>query len=298
MQPNKLIIPIVMAIVLATYFVCTNVLAHDPKAHLDQPSHKVPQKAEPPTGGHANLAGAATNPIANLIQFQVNDSYSPSNYNSDGYSNTGVIQPVIPFHLPWEKVPLLITRTTLPYVSTPDLRGGVGRKDGFGDLQFLNLFSPKLKTKGVQVAFGSNIIIPTAGDDDFTGSGKWSIGPSALYINMQKPSWQWGLFVFSDFSFASADGKRSHVSQINLEPFVTKHFKKGWYLASPDNPQIYNNRTDDWTLSLGPRLGRVMKLGKQHVNVFGAVYYNPVDNDNVPAAEWTLKAGITFLFPK
>jgi hypothetical protein len=96
--------------------------AHDhPEKNL--PAHEQPHKAEPPTGGHANLAAAATNPIANLVQFQVNDSFSPSNHNASGYSNTTVIQPVIPFKLPWESMPLLITRTTLPYVITPDLPG-------------------------------------------------------------------------------------------------------------------------------------------------------------------------------
>ena len=62
------------------------------------------------------------------------NSYSPHSYNANGYSNVGIIQPVIPVKLGWEKVPLLVTRTTLPYISTPDLDGGVGRKDGFGDI--------------------------------------------------------------------------------------------------------------------------------------------------------------------
>jgi len=51
-------------------------LAHDDKGndnHYDHNGapHVTPHKAEPPTGGHTNLAAAATNPIANLIQFQV-----------------------------------------------------------------------------------------------------------------------------------------------------------------------------------------------------------------------------------
>ncbi len=77
-----------------------NALAHDDQGndnHYDHSGapHETPYKAEPPTGGNANLAGAATNPIANLIQFQLQNSYSPSNYNSDGYSNVFVLQPVV-----------------------------------------------------------------------------------------------------------------------------------------------------------------------------------------------------------
>jgi hypothetical protein len=277
-----------------------SVLATHDHPEKDLPAHEQPHKAEPPTGGHAHLAAAATNPIANLVQFQVNTSYHPSSYNASGYSNTFVIQPVIPFKLPWESMPLLITRTTLPFVTTPDLPGGIGRKNGFGDTEFLTLFSPRLETKGVQVAIGTNLTIPTAGDNEFTGSGKWSLGPAALYINMTKPGLQWGLFGWADFSFASASGgsDRSHVSQINLQPFITQHFKKGWYVGSMDVPQKYDFASNNWTLAIGPKVGRVMKLGKQPVNVFGAVYYNPIDNDNAVSAEWTIKAGITFLFPE
>jgi len=134
-------------------FTTGSVLAHDEQGdddHYDHSGapHETPHKATPPTGGHTSLAGAATNPIANLIQFQMQNSYSPSNYNADGYSNVGIIQPVIPVKMPWEKVPLLVTRTTLPYISTPDLDGGIGRKDGFGDIVAQGYFIPKLKTKG------------------------------------------------------------------------------------------------------------------------------------------------------
>jgi hypothetical protein len=48
---------------------------------------------------------------------------------------------------------------------------------------------------------------------------------------------------------------------------------------------------------LGPQVGRVMKLGKMPVKLFGAFYYNPED-DNGPNAKWTAKFNITFLFPE
>ena len=170
-------------------FTSGSVLAHEDPSHYDNSKapHESPHKAEPPTGGHKNLAQAATNPIANLIQFQVINNYNWENHNSSGYSNATILQPVVPFKLPWEKVPLLITRTTLPYVTTPNFDGPEDRKRGFGDTDLLMLASPKLETKGVQVGLGLNTVIPTAGDNDFTGSGKWQAGPAALYINMQAP---------------------------------------------------------------------------------------------------------------
>ena len=73
--------------------------------------------------------------------------------------------------LPWEEVPLLVTRTPLPYVTTPNFDGPIDRQRGFGDTTILMLFTPKLKAKGVQVGIGPTIVIPTAGDNEFTGNG-------------------------------------------------------------------------------------------------------------------------------
>ena len=256
-------------------------------------------QGDPPHGGHANLAAAATNPISNLIQFQVQNGYSGSNYNSNDYSNVTTIQPVVPFKLPWEKVPLLITRTTMPYITTPDFDGPIDRKRGFGDITILGLLTPKLKTKGVQLGLGTTVVIPTGGDNEFVGSGKWQAGPAVLYINMQTPKLQWGVFAFQlwDFASTSSGSDRQGVSKLSFQPFITKHFSKGWYVASPEVPQIYNFKTDKWTWSLGPQVGRVMKLGKMPAKVFGAFYYNPEADAGV-SAEWTAKLNITFLFPK
>jgi hypothetical protein len=267
---------------------------------LAQDAHNMPPPHDP-TGGakHGNLAEAATNPIANLIQFQLLNSYNWENNNSRGYSNSFVLQPVVPVKLPWEEVPLLITRTTLPYVWTPDLGDPIGRKNGFGDIGSLGLFTPKLKAKGVQLGLGWMASIPTAGDNDFTGSGKWELGPAFLYINMKIPHLQWGLFTFQQWSIGSSTGNsdRTEVSQLSLQPIITYHFGKGWYAASPDVPQVYNFKNSKWTWAVGAQLGKITKIGKQAVKPFVAVYWNPED-DAGPNQEWTAKFGLTLLFPQ
>jgi hypothetical protein len=259
--------------------------------------HETPHKAEPPTGGHSSLAAAATNPIANLVQFQIQNAYTANSHNVDGDSNVFILQPVIPINLSSKAVPLLVTRTTLPYINTPDFDGGIATKEGFGDLVAQGYFIPKLETKGVMVGIGYNLTIPTAGDNDFTGSGKWSLGPGGVYFNMKTPSLQWGVLAYSSFSFASQNTDRHHVSSISVQPILTKHFDKGWYLGLPDIPQTYDFRTEEWTLAVGPRLGKVMKFGKQPVNLFGQVTYNPNDDTDEIAPDWTYKFNMTFLFP-
>jgi hypothetical protein len=274
--------------------------AHKKKqAEKQLPPHEQPAPAHPAGSKSGNLAEAATNPIANLMQFQVQDTYNWENHNSSSYSNVTTLQAVIPVKLPWEAAPLLITRSTLPYITTPNFEGDVGRKRGFGDSEVLLLVTPKLETKGVQVGLGINSVIPTGGDNLFVSDRKWQVGPSALYINMQTPKLQWGLFTYylADFADASNASEKSHVSKLSLQPFINKHFDEGWYVGTPDTPQTYDFNSDKWTWALGGQVGRVMKLGKQPVKLFGEVLYNPED-DNGPTAEWTAKVNITFLIPK
>jgi hypothetical protein len=294
----KEILKISLLTALTLTLINGSVMAHDDQTDNTKEPHETPHKAEPPTGGHKNLAEAATNPVANLVQFQIQNLYTSDSYNVDGDSNAFIIQPVIPFQLTWEAVPLFVTRTTLAYVNTPDFDGGIGTQEGFGDLSTLGFFIPKLETKGVMVGIGYNLTVPTAGSNDFTGSGKWSLGPGGVYFNGQTPSWQWGILGYSSFSFASQDTSRSYVSTVSLQPFVTKHFDKGWYLANADMPQTYDFRTEEWTFALGPRLGRVTKFGKMPVNLFGQFTYNPNDDTDEIAPEWSYKFNMTFLFPK
>ncbi len=291
---------ILIALLMVTVVCGAAIAADSGKKQLPPHEQPAPHNPSAPSVSKAHsLAEAATNPIANLVQFQVQNAYKWKNHNSSGYANVSTLQTVIPFKLPWERVPLLITRTTLPYVTTPDLGGPIGRKSGFGDTEMLLLVTPKLKAKGVQVGLGINTAFPTAGDNDFTGSGKYQLGPSALYLNMRTPTWQWGLFGYQLWDVASGRGgsDRPSVSKLSLQPVLTKHFKKGWYVASPDAPQTYDFKANKWTWALGAQVGRVQKLGKLPVKWFAEVLYNPED-DNGPTDEWTAKVNLTFLFPK
>jgi hypothetical protein len=250
-----------------------------------------------------SLAEKATNPLGFLIQLQMIDQYNWETYDSDGPSNVAIVQPVIPFKLPFEFVPELITRTTLPYVTTPSLGpalpGGppIGRHNGLGDT-VMNLFGIlNLGIKDLTIGVGPTFTFPTA-TSDFTGSGKWQAGPTFLAIATNIPKVQYGALVYHQWSFADASGtfSRKNVSKLFLQPFVTKHFDGGWYAGSQDVPWTYNFETDKWTMPFGPKVGRVFHIGKQPVNMFGAVYYSPLHDG--PSEKWTARVGLTLLFPE
>jgi hypothetical protein len=69
------------------------------------------------THTHSSLAQQATNPVAPLIQLQLQNLFIPDSHNADGYSNQLIVQPVIPIAkqewLP-DFLPRSILRPTIP----------------------------------------------------------------------------------------------------------------------------------------------------------------------------------------
>jgi hypothetical protein len=285
-------LPAVVVSVVALCFslACAGVYAHPhpPEGHPDGPNHPA----------HANLAAEATNPVAPLMSLRLQYQNSPSSYNADGYSQAFVFQGVIPNTLPFEAVPRMLNRVTTPYISTPDLGEGIGRKHGFSDTSLLSFAIPDFGMKGATIGLGASIGIPTAGDNEYTGSGQWQAGPAAVYINHATKGLQWGLLVFQNWDVASTRSDAADVSVLSLQPILTKHFAGGWYVGAPDLAQTYDFETNEWSLNLGAQVGRVFGWRKQHLQIFGAVYYNSEDNDDIIASEWTAKVNVSFLLPE
>jgi hypothetical protein len=263
------------------------------------PPHKRPAPASPAGAKHGNLAAAATNPMANLIQFQLQNVYNWEVDNSGtGASNTFLIQPVVPFGLPWKKVPVLITRSTLPYVSTTDL-GEDGREHGFGDFTFLAVANMPI-AKGQSLGLGTSLVFPTAGSNVFVGQGKYQAGPAGAYINTVFKGWQFGLLGWHEWDFANGDkgSFKPYVNETSIQPLLIKHFGKGWYAGLQDVPWKYDWRLENWSMPTGPRVGKVLKLGKAPINLFTQVLYDPFTHDDASTNVWSWKVNCTLLFPE
>jgi hypothetical protein len=260
------------------------------------PPEEHPEVADHPA--HADLSSEATNPVAPLMSFRAQYQNSPSYYNADSYSQALIGQVVVPVPLPSKAVPMLITRTTIPYVTTPDLGEPVNRKHGFGDTSLLTFFVPNFGLKGHTFAFGASVGIPTGGDNEYTGSGQWTLGPTAVYLNTKTKSIQWGLMSFQDWDVKRTRSDAADVSKLSLQPIFTKHFSKGWYVSAPDLPQTYDWKKNEWSTNIGAVVGRVFPWKKQHLQMFGGVYYNSEDNEDIIAGEWTAKFNVSFLIPE
>jgi hypothetical protein len=265
-------------------------------------------KSKPPTShppSH-NLASQATNPAAPLVQLQLQNVFIPESDNSSGYANQFIIQPVLPFHLSDDGYfPNLISRWTLPVVSTANPVGPLGSVTELGDLTAL--FVPAHAQK-VSDTFGfewgpvGTVVAPTA-TSKRTGSGKWSLGAGALLIGGKKlangDSIQFGAYGYNVWDVAGSSS-RADVNELFFGPVVVYHFakflnQKGWYAAWTDELMSFNWEVDDVSsIPVGARLGRVFSIGKQPVNVFLQADKHVARRGT--EANWDIKFNMTFLF--
>jgi hypothetical protein len=247
-----------------------------------------------------DLAKAAQNPVANMssLPLLLNTTF---NYGIDSQPKRDTqyvlnIQPVVPFKLNenW----IMITRTILPVVGQPLPYGDGSPIGGIANLQETLFFSPAKPGKLIWGA-GPVFQIPTA-SNQMLGSSKWSGGPSAVVLTMPG-HWVLGALAQNVWSFAGPDGAPA-VNQFLLQYFINYNFKGGWYLTSApiitaDWTQSQNR--DKWTVPVGIGGGKIMRWGKQPVNIQLHYYYNIVrPTGAVPSGPYTVRFFLQFMFPK
>jgi hypothetical protein len=245
---------------------------------------------ETTASSQADLARAAQNPIASLISvpFQNNTNFGVGAY--DRTSNILNVQPVIP--VPLSDNLTLVNRTIIPIAYQPELGPGLDSAFGLGDINYTGFFVPAA-TGNFTWGIGPSILLPTA-TDTVLGTGKWSVGPSAVGLLSEGPIVV-GALVSQLWSFAG-DSNRDDVNLFTLQPFFNYNFDGGWYLStSPIITANWAGQGEQWTVPLGGGGGRVFNIGSQPVNASLSAYWNAVKPEG--AADWTLRAQLTLLFP-
>lgn len=245
-----------------------------------------------PDQNTGSLAKQAQNPVAHMISVPFQNNFNFGAGAKEDFQNVLNIQPVVPFHLNerWN----LITRTIIPVVRQPVLAPGLDDKFGLGDIQ-LSLFLSPAKPGKVLWGAGPIIQVPSA-TGKVLGTGKLSIGPSAVALTTQGP-WVLGALFNNPISVAGKDDRKK-VNQMLIQPFVNYNMKKGWYLVtSPFITADWKRDSDDrWTVPVGGGVGRILRLGHQPVNVQAQAFYNVTHPDG--AAKWSLRLQFQLLFPQ
>lgn len=237
------------------------------------------------------LAKEAQNPVANLISLPLQNNTNFDIGPHDRTQNVLNIQPVIPFELAgWN----LITRTIAPVIYQPDVWSSSGGTWGLGDINATLFLSPQTESDFIWGA-GPVFSFPTA-SDDVLGSGKWGIGPSGIVV--YTPG-KWVLGVLANNVWGSeGDADRENMNKGLLQYFVNYNLPDHWYLTSaPIITADWNREPDDrWIVPFGGGIGKLIRIGKQPINMTLQAYYNAVHPDAGP--RWSMRLQVQFLFPK
>ncbi len=164
-----------------------------------------------------------------------------------------------------------------PGIAPIDIVGG--RTSGFGDMIYLGLASPKEGIKhgpGQTSVWGLGLgqTFPSA-TDDVLGSGKWSMGPAAIYAYLGQ-KWKLGGLLQTYFSYAG-DRKRNDVTQMNLQLFYYYSITDTISIGAGPNiiADFEADSGDKWTVPIGIGISKTLQIGKVPVR-FAVEYYGSV----------------------
>ena len=256
--------------------------------------------------GSASAVSAGGDDLAAKTQNPVGAMYSlPFKFIFDNGADNGEatflnVQPVIPVTVgEWNfinRVIVPLIDVPGPITGTPEIPNPVpgDGASGLGDINYSVFLSPAEPGKVIW-GVGPSLMMDTATDDQL-GSGKWSLGPTAVVLVQPKP-WTLGLLGRQLWDVAGDDNRRS-VSQLLLEPFINYNLDNGWYLLT-DMIVTANWQADAanrWTIPLGGGVGKMFAIGSQKMNTKIEAYYNVEKPAGAP--DWNVNWTLQFLFPR
>jgi hypothetical protein len=247
-----------------------------------------------------DLAKASQNPVGDLISVPFELSYY-GGLPGDSSASVLLAKPVVPVNLggvnlvnrlivPFAWVDANLSRLTLGNDSVPP--DDVNRS-GFANVQYQGFLTP---AKPGKVIWGLGPVLEMPTNTSDLGPDKWSAGPAAVLLAMPG-NWVFGVLAQNLWSFAGSDSA-DEINKLTVQYFVNYNLPNGWFLTS--SPIITADWTEPndnrWTVPVGGGIGKLTRFGKQPVNLTLKAYNNVIHPDAGP--EWSVFAGVSFLFPK
>jgi hypothetical protein len=249
--------------------------------------------AAPAADDAHELAKKLANPIASLISVPLQSNVDCNIGADDGCRYTLNVQPVIPISIAddWN----MISRTILPFIYQNDTFPGAGVQWGLGDTTESLFFSPKAPSSfgGLIWGVGPVFLIPTA-TDDFLGTEKFGIGPTAVVLKQAGP-WTIGILANHIWSVAG-DDDRADVSSTFLQPFVSYTTKDAWTF-SLNTKSSYDWKDEQWSVPVNAQVTKLLRFGKQPVSIGGGLRYWAESPESGPEG-FGGRLIVTFLFPE
>jgi hypothetical protein len=185
--------------------------------------------------------------------------------------------------------------TSLLRATLPPIRTIQGVDSGFGDAQLFYLFAHDVPHGRLGIGFST--LFPTATDPKL-GTGKWSIGPSAAYVKLnRKARFLGGFLVQSFFSFAGPSWRHS-VSTVALQPVFVKQLAAGWSLRSADATWTFDLQRGSSIVPISLGVGKLLHVGAQTLNVVLADEATLVHANAPNAPKNTARLIIRIMYPR
>ncbi len=257
-------------------------------------------------GGGQNLTEInkqLTNPVSSIwsITFQQNNfKLDPGFGQSQRWSSNLLFQPVLPIGITpnWN----LITRPVVPlFVSQPHPEGGnptdIGRSTAFGDITLMQLVAPSPELAGNWLLGAGPTWMFPSGASNFTGSGKYQVGPAAI-VGYLSDKWIAGALFQNWWSFAGEDSRQS-TNSMNLQPFFSYFLPNAWSIGYSGNilANWKNAASDTFTVPIGVGIAKVVKFGKLPVRFGLAGQWMPVQPDAY-GQKWNIQLTVAPVLPK
>jgi hypothetical protein len=284
------------ALCLAVVLVATSLWA------ADAPATAAPSGGEQ-EASLTEINKKLTNPVSDFwsIAFQQNNYMLDMGAGKPDHWNSNLnLQPVLPVALTsnWNLItrPVITLFNSAPHPNAHDPQQ-IDRTTGFGDTVLMELFSPSPKLAGNWLlGLGPTFIFPTA-SSDYTGQGKWQVGPAALVGYLSK-KWILGALV-QNWSSIGGSGDRD-TNLMNLQPVAAYFLPDGWSIGYSGNILANwkaDKDGDTWTVPLGLSVSKVLKLGKLPVRIALAGQYM-VHHPDTFGQKWNIQFMVVPVIPK
>lgn len=245
------------------------------------------------------LAREVDDPTAILMQLQLQDLYTPRNFQTSAQTNTIQLRAVVPIEafsgFPFQQ----IIRPTfkLQQIATSSSSSTITE---FTDMELFDLFVsnwPDPKQTGFGWGIGPTFVFPT-GRVLAAGSHAWEVGPAAAAKYLGVPHLIVGFLFQNPISFAYSNSSATPQSQIEFQPIISYTFGHGWYVKSSDSTWTVNWRhRSSTTIPISLGFGRVWKFEGIQFNPWVSGEWTAYRQYSKITPMYTVRFGLTLLFP-